>query len=120
MPPPRPPPPGSFPDVSPSVQAYLPYVSLVLSLCGLTVAIWVAIRAGQWRDSDSAKALLARVDETESRLDKLEPKVSGLATKADISSLKSELDGLCRQIDKQVVPGLNRIEDYFLKAGMGK
>jgi len=102
------------------VQAYLPYLSVLLSLGAVALALWVAVRAGQWRDSDSAKALLARVDETESRLDKLETRTLNLATKTDIASLKSEMDGMSKQIDSQVVPGLHRIEDYFLKAGMSK
>lgn len=106
--------------MSPALQAFLPYLAVLVSLCAVGISLWVAVRAGQWRDSDSAKALLARVDETESRLDKLETRTGGLATKADIASLKSEVDGLCKQIDTQVVPGLNRIEDYFLKAGMSK
>lgn len=106
--------------MSPALQAFLPYLAVLVSLCAVVISLWVAVRAGQWRDSDAAKALLERVDETESRLDKLETKTNGLATKADIAALKSEVDGLCKQIDTQVVPGLNRIEDYFLKAGMSK
>lgn len=102
------------------MRELLPYLALMISVVACATSVWTAVRSGQWRDSDSAKALLQRVDDTESRLDKLEERTRGLATKADISGLKSELHGVCRQIEGQVVPGLNRLEDYFLKAGMGK
>lgn len=102
------------------MRELLPYLALLISVIACATSVWNTIRTGQWRDSDAAKALLARVDDTESRLDKLEERTRGLATKADIASLKSELHGVCKQIEGQVVPGLNRIEDFFLKAGMDK
>ena len=98
----------------------LQLVSAACAIVACICAVTVARRAQRWRDTDEAQRLIDRVDATESRLDKLEPKVSGLATKSDIVALKAELHGVCKQIDNEVVPGLNRIEDYFLKAGMSR
>ncbi len=97
----------------------LQFCSAACAVASTICAVAVARRAQRWRDTDEAQGLLKRIDDAESRLDKLEVKTNELATKADIRGLKSEIDGVCKQIDQQVVPGLNRIEDYFLKLGMG-
>lgn len=97
----------------------LQMVSATCAIIACICAVIVARRAQRWRDTDEAQKLIDRIDEAESRLDKLETTTKELATKADIRALKAEVDGVCRQIDQQVIPGLRRIEDFFLAQGMG-
>ena len=93
----------------------LQLMSAACAIIACVCAVVVAVRAQRWRDTDEARTLLDRIDGVESRLDKLEPQVAGLATKADIASLKGELDGLCALVNTSVIPGLRRIEGYMME-----
>ena len=95
----------------------LQFVSAACAMASAVCAVSVARRSQRWRDTDDAQRLLDRVDAAESRLDVLETKTDDLPTKADLALVKAELHAVCKQIDHSVVPGLNRIEGYFLEAG---
>lgn len=95
----------------------LQFVSAACAITSTICAVAVARRSQRWRDTDDAQKLLDRVDAAESRLDRLETKTGDLPTKADLASVRAELHAVCKQIDHSVVPGLARIEGYFLEAG---
>lgn len=96
----------------------LQFVSAACAIVACLTAVIVARRAQRWRDTDEAKGLIERVDECESRLDQLETATRNLVTKEDLARVEGEVKGLCKQIDDQVVPGLNRIEGFFIAAGV--
>lgn len=98
----------------------LQFISAACAVIGGGTAVIVARRAQRWRDTDEAKGLIDRVDECESRLDKLDTATSNLVTKQDLARVEGEVKGLCKQIDDQVVPGLNRIEGFFIAAGVDR
>lgn len=96
----------------------LQFVSATCALASAGCAVMVARRSQRWRDTDDAQKLLDRVDAAESRLDRLETQTGDFPTRADLASVKAELHAVCKQIDHSVVPGLQRIEGYFLEAGV--
>lgn len=96
----------------------LQFVSATCALASAGCAVAVARRSQRWRDTDEAQQLLKRIDSTESRLDILETQTRDLPTKADLASVKAELHAVCKQIDHDVVPGLKRIEAFFIEAGV--
>lgn len=101
-----------------TLAVILQFVSVGCAVIACITAVVVARRAQRWRDTDEAQRLIERVDEAESRLDKLESVTNNLVTKSDLARVEGEVKGLCKQIDDQVVPGLNRIESFFIAAGV--
>lgn len=101
-----------------SLAEILVFFSTGCALASAGCAVFVALRAQKWRDSDDAKALLERVDEVEDRLSRLETRASDLPTRADIARLEGEIDGLTKLVERTVVPGLTRMEGYFLQLGV--
>ncbi len=96
-------------------------LSMVTCACAVVAAlcaVMVARRAQRWRDTDEAVQLLNRIDNAESRLDVLEVQVEGVATKADMAAVKAEIHAVAGTVDRQVIPGLNRIEGYFIELGL--
>lgn len=120
------------------MRELLPYLAVALSIAALILNALTFLRGGRWRETDDAKALVGRVaeveggvtalagtgeaiaavagrvNETESRLDKLETLVASMATKEDVTALRGEVRAVCQLVDNQVVPGIRRIEDYML------
>ncbi|NBB51487.1 hypothetical protein GVN24_24690 [Rhizobium sp. CRIBSB] len=96
----------------------IPYLSLAVAVAAVTISAWVAVRAARWRDLEALSNLVTRIDGAEDRISRLETSHAELATKADLAGLKGELHAVCKQIDQRVVPGLDRIEGYFLKMGV--
>ena len=101
------------------MRELLPYLALAVSVIACAISAWTAIRAGRWRDTDEAQKLVDRLDEAEDRLTQIETKLEDLPTSADLAALKGEVHGLAGQVEKHVIPGLRRIEDFFVKEGMG-
>lgn len=105
------------------MREFLPYLSVLISLVAVAIALVVAIRAGQWRDSEAAKALLGRISAVENatglhaqRLEQIEEDISTLPTKADFARLEGEIVSTCRIADRTEKAVL-RLEDYMIKGG---
>lgn len=109
--------------MSPALQAFLPYLSVMVSLCAVGISLWVAVRAGRWRDSEAAKALVERVGAVErlvglhaQRLEQIEEDIAGLPTKADFARLEGEIVSTGR-ITERTEQAVLRLEDYMMKGG---
>ena len=105
------------------MREFLPYLSVLISLIAVAIALVVAVRAGQWRDSEAAKALMGRIVAVESktdlhaqRLEQIEEDISTLPTKADFARLEGEIISTCRIADRTEKAVL-RLEDYMIKGG---
>ncbi|HRD47542.1 MAG TPA: DUF2730 family protein, partial [Caulobacter sp.] len=91
----------------------LPYFSLAVAVGALLVAIFVAMRAGRWRESDGAKEMAGAINKLDHRLTTVEADMRNVATKADIASLKSEVEGLER-LAKNTDQAVTRIEGHLM------
>lgn len=105
------------------MRELLPYFSLAIAVIACCISGWVAIRAGRWRDSEAAQALLARLGAVEKsaglheqRLEQIEEDIAGLPTKADFARLEGEIVSTCRIADRTEQAVL-RLEDYMMKGG---
>lgn len=95
-------------------------------------AVWVALRSSNWRETDAGKALVGRVDVLETKVgafeskleDKpsqaqfagIEERIKGLATKAEIAAIQSDVHSLVREVGK-VDAGVTRIEAFLMENG---
>lgn len=105
------------------MRELLPYFSLAIAVIACCISGWVAIRAGRWRDSEAAKALVDRLGAVErtsglhaQRLEQIEEDIAGLPTKADFARLEGEIVSTCRIADRTEQAVL-RLEDYMMKGG---
>lgn len=96
------------------MTAVLPYLSLAISAVACMVAVWVAVRAGRWKESDDAKALVARIGRLEGRVDNHASRFDGLATKSDVATLSQQLVAVDRSINT-LERGVERIEAYLME-----
>lgn len=103
------------------MKEFLPYLSVLISLVAVGIALVVAVRAGKWRDSDAAKALEGRIGTVEKasglhaqRLEQIEDDIAALPTKADFARLEGEIVSTCRIADRTEQAVL-RLEDYMMK-----
>lgn len=100
----------------------LPYFAVALSVAALILNALTFLRAGRWRDSEGAKALVERItgvertaDLHEQRIAQIEADVVGLPTKADFTRLEGEIKTTCAIADRTERAVL-RLEDHILKA----
>ena len=105
------------------MRELLPYFALTVSVIACALSAWTAVRAGRWRESDSAKDLMRRVGDTENtirlhaqRLGQIEEDIAALPTKADFARLEGEIVSTCRIADRTEQAVL-RLEDYMIKGG---
>ncbi|MGH7027362.1 DUF2730 family protein [Brevundimonas sp.] len=96
----------------------LQFVTAFCAVASAGCAVLVARRAQRWRDTDEAQKLMDRIDEAESRLDRVDGRLADVPNKADLATVRGEIHAVARTVDQQVVPGLQRIEGYFLEAGV--
>lgn len=87
--------------------------ALAVAAAGLAVSCATFVRNGRWKDSEGAQALLGRVDDCENRLTKVEATQTGVATKAELASVQSELHGLSRLVERTEA-GVARIESHLM------
>jgi hypothetical protein len=99
----------------------LPYFALAVSVIACALSAWTAVRAGRWRESDSAKDLMRRVDATErkgelhgQRLDQIEEDILGLPTKADFARLEGEVTTTCKIADR-TERAVARLEGFLME-----
>jgi len=83
-------------------------------LVSLACAIFVAQRAGRWRESDEAKLLTGRITMLETKVTAIEGKLDFMATKGDLQSLASEVRAIGREVGK-VEDGVKRIESWLME-----
>lgn len=103
------------------MREMLPYFALLISVISCAIATWTAVRAGRWRDSEAAKALVDRISSVErtsglhaQRIEQIEEDIEGLPTKADFARLEGEVKTTCK-IGERVEKAVLRLEDYWLK-----
>lgn len=77
-------------------------------------AVFVAMRAGKWRETDEAKALIKRVGEVETRVKACEIHMEDLPTRADIAKLQGELHAV-REIGTRTERAVERIEGFMMR-----
>ena len=97
----------------------LQFASLVAAVIAVICALYVAARAGKWRETDEAKNLIGRLGTVESKITTLEVRLDAMPTKADLSALQSDVRAISREVGK-VEDGVNRIEDWLVQRGLGK
>lgn len=103
------------------MRELLPYFSLAIAVIACGISTWTAVRAGRWRDSEAAKALVDRIVSVETttglhaqRIDQLEEDIKDLPTKADFARLEGEVNTTCRIADRTEKAVL-RLEDWWVK-----
>lgn len=103
------------------MKEFLPYLAVLISLIAAAISLVVAIRAGRWRDSDAAKAIVDRIIAVEGtgqlhgqRIDQLEADIQCLPSKADFARLEGEVKSTWK-ISDRVEKAVLRLEDYWLK-----
>lgn len=99
----------------------LPYFALLISAIACAVSVITLFRSGRWRESDAAKALLARVGTTEKslmlhdqRLSQIEDDIAALPTKADFARLEGEILTTCKIADR-TERAVVRLQDYLME-----
>lgn len=91
----------------------LAYLAIGLSVVNAALGIMAFNRAGRWKDSDSASALIGRVAGLEGRCTAIETELRSVATTADVSRLDARLTALGREIGT-VERGVERIEQFLM------
>lgn len=119
------------------MQAYMPYLAILLSVAALVLNVFTAIRAGKWRDSEEHKDLVAKVNshsqaiptmlanianlvltatEHGNRLAAGEERFKSIATKADLAEVSSDVRGLEKTV-AGIDAGVTRIEQFLINGG---
>lgn len=91
----------------------LQILSVIAAFFSLGCAVFVALRAGRWRQSDEVKAILDRVASVETDVGGLKVRIQDMPTKADFEGLKSDMRAVGREVSK-VDDAVVRIESYLL------
>lgn len=97
-----------------NVEIDLTLVAIFASALSAIFAGLTFRRAGDWRRSDVGKETEAKLSDHGRRLTVLETKMAEIPTKADIASIKAELDGVQDEL-KLARGGITRIEDFLLE-----
>ncbi|WP_370236552.1 hypothetical protein [Brevundimonas sp.] len=103
------------------MRELLPYFALAVSVIACALSAWTAVRAGRWRESDSAKELMRRVGESErliglhaQRLLQIEEDIQALPTKADFARLEGEIHLTCKIADR-TERAVARLEGFLME-----
>ncbi len=103
------------------MRELLPYFSLAIAVVACCISAWTAVRAGRWRDSEAAKALVDRIASVETkaglhaqRIEQLEEDIKDLPSKADFARIEGRVDTTCRIADRTEKAVL-RLEDWWVK-----
>jgi len=99
------------------LQEWIPTLALLASIVIAGTGVYVARRAGRWRDSDAAKELHNRVTDTERRLDAHELQLKNLPTKEDIAKLRGDTQAALGEI-KAEVRGMEKLVERTEGAAM--
>lgn len=103
------------------MKEYLPYMAFLVSVIACALSAWTVVRAGRWRESDSAKELMRRVGVTErtidlhaQRLGQIEEDIAALPTKADFARLEGEIQTTCKIADR-TERAVGRLEGFLME-----
>lgn len=89
-------------------------VAVGLSALNAIILLRTYHRAGQWRESEDAKVILARLTKVESDIIGFKTRFENVATKADVARLTAEVNGL-EQLVKNTDAGVIRIEQLLMR-----
>ncbi len=89
---------------------FMPYLATAVSIAALLVAAATFVRAGRWREAEKLDQLEGRVGAHDKRITEVEATQRNLATKADITKLTAEIDGL-EKLVKSEMDGVRRSGD---------
>lgn len=95
--------------------AVMSAIAVTLSAINAVILLLTYRRAGQWRESEDARAILSRLSACESDLTGIKARFENVATKADIARLTGEVNGL-EQLVKNTDAGVVRIEQLLMRA----
>jgi hypothetical protein len=91
----------------------LQVLSVAAAWVSLGCAIWIAVRAARWRNSDEAKTLSLRLTAAETEIVGIKVRVDSMPTKSDVEGVRSDLRAMAREIGK-VDDAVVRIEQFLL------
>lgn len=94
-----------------TLSEIIPIACSVVS-CGC--AIFVSVRAGNWRDTDDARALDKRISVIENRVQVCETRQEDLPTKADVALLRGEIH-TANEMTRSALDGVRRIETFMMQ-----
>ena len=80
----------------------LPYLSLAFVVASLFLSLWVANRAGSWRNSDELKHIEKRLSDVEGRVSVVEKQLE-----FEFIHLRKQLDGIAAAVA--------RMEGFFMR-----
>ena len=75
-------------------------LATIAALISTGCSVYIVFRDRAWRDSEEFKALQRRIEAAEKALAAGEERFKNLATKADLSEVKSDLRGVERSLEK--------------------
>jgi hypothetical protein len=90
-------------------------VPIACSLVSVGCAVFVTIRAGNWRQSDAAQELDDRIGAIETRVQACELRVHDLPSKADLERLRGEIH-TGTELTKAALEGVRRIETFWMQS----
>lgn len=91
-------------------------LSAFAAIISMGCALFIARRTENWRNSDGVKAMERRITDIETDCAKIKVRLDQVATREDLSSLKSEVRSLTKEIGK-VDNGVRRIESFLMERG---
>jgi archaellum component FlaC len=89
-------------------------VAVGLSAINAVILLKTYHRAGQWRESEDAKAILTRLTVVENDITGFKTRFENVSTKADVARLTAEVNGL-EQLIKGTDAGVVRIEQILMR-----
>lgn len=99
----------------------LQLVSVGCAIIAAGCAVLAARRAGRWRDSDAAQALLRRIEKVEGRsdlheqrLNAIEEEIDALPTKADIARVEGAIERTCAIADR-TEGAVIRLQEFLMQ-----
>lgn len=112
-----------FPELS--VAEFPTWIPIGCAVISCACAVFVAWRSGNWRQTDEAQKLIARVGavegratKIEARLDAFEEKVEGLPTAADIARVEGQVETV-KEMVRAAAAGVERIETFMMTGRAG-
>lgn len=89
-------------------------VAVGLSCVNAVILLLTYRRAGQWRESEDAKAIHTRLTACENDITGFKARFENASTKADVARLTAEVNGL-EQLIKNTDAGVVRIEQLLMR-----
>lgn len=101
------------------------WIPIGCAVISCSCAVFVAWRSGNWRESDEAQKLMARVGavegrvgKAESRLEAFEEKIEGLPTAADVARVEGQVETV-KEMVRAAAAGVERIESFMMTGRVG-